>query len=123
MPIHTNALRESEEVGQPEVQGNTVSVEIRYGNQNVKYAIPQYFRSFRHFMQQGEPQRIVDLRIAFDDVPSGIGDRALYQRTYREAVEQGLLRRVPNGLQWLDRALSDSLSRRKIDAAIGGMFR
>ena len=124
VPLFENALRESARVGNPKVDSKGFEIEITYGNDDVKYARKQYFASLRHHMAPGgKPLPITRLRGAFDiKIPTGLGKQKLYNRSYQQALKEGLLHRVPGGLKWLERALQNSRSRKRIDQSFIAEF-
>lgn len=115
VPIATGTLRTTARVE----KGKGLSAIISYGSSNVKYARKQYFKSLRHFMPGGLPAPIQSLPRA----PGRPGHKNIYGRSYRRALREGVLRRVPNGLQWLDRATKDVRARRRIKKVFENFYR
>lgn len=120
VPIAQGTLRTTADVK----PGSDISVIISYGGEaadgtTVKYARKQYFASLRHFMPGGLPAPIQSLPRG----PGLSGHDNIYGRSYRMALKDGILRRVPGGLQWLDRALKDVRARRRIRNAVINKFK
>lgn len=116
IPIASSDLKRSGDVGQFNRTGNQASITISY---DTRYARKQYFRSLRHYMPGGKPARVT----SYARPPGEAGSRKLYGRAYRKALKDGVMRRVANGLIWLDRAIADGRSRRKINKVFVNFYR
>lgn len=116
IPIATGDLRRSGDVGQFSRQGNKASITLSW---DTRYARKHYFRSLRHYMPGGKPARVT----SYARPPGKAGRANLYGRAYRQALKDGVMRRVANGLIWLDRAIADGRSRRKINKVFVNFYR
>lgn len=116
VPVDSNELRRSKEVGPVVRSGNRVSITISY---NTAYARKQYLQSLRHFMPGGLPAPVT----SYARPPGKAGRKNLYGRAYRKALRDGVMRRVANGLQWLDRAIKNGRSRININRVFVNFFK
>ncbi len=115
VPIATGELRTTARVR----KGKGLKAILSYGNANVKYARIQYFRSLRHFMPSGKPAPIQSLPRG----PGLSGHANIYGRSYRQALKDGTLRRVPNGLEWVDRSLKNVRARKRVVNAFVNFYK
>jgi len=108
IPIDEGDLRRSEQIGDFRRTTDGASIKISW---NVDYARKQYFASLRHFMPGGFPAPVT----SYERPPGKAGSRNQYQRSYRKALKDGVMRRVAGGLMWLDRAIKNGRARKNIN--------
>lgn len=120
VPVHTGRLKRSAKTSKVDATRNGFEVEVSYGDQETPYAGAQYFGRLNHFLRRGLPVPMTRFRVGASRALAG-GNNALYQRSYRAAIKAGVLTKID--LKWLDRALDNGRSRRKIDNTFANFYR